>query len=125
MPALAARLNDLGILTVRFPIETVADLYYSIEKLGDLLGQKDAADELESEISSGLDQVSMRVAGEPRVRTMYVIWSDPLGRLPSGSYRRSDLNRWWPERLFRCSGQVAQCGIRIDSGKESLDTSVA
>ncbi|HBV05850.1 MAG TPA: hypothetical protein DEF01_03855 [Gemmatimonadetes bacterium] len=86
MPALAARLNDLGILTVRFPIETVADLYYSIEKLGDLLGQKDAADELATEISSGLDQVSMRVAGEARVRTMYVIWTDPPMTTSSGSY---------------------------------------
>ncbi len=86
MPALAARLNGLGILTVRFPIETVEDLYYSIEKLGDLFGKKDAADELKSEISSGLEQVSMRVAGQPRVRTMYVIWSDPPMTTSSGSY---------------------------------------
>lgn len=86
MPALASRLSDLGISTVEFRTETVSDLYDSLEKLGDLVGRKDAAEELAVEISSGLKEVSTLVAGRPRVRTMYVIWSDPPMTTAAGSY---------------------------------------
>ncbi len=86
MPALAARLGDLGISAVGFRTETVADLYDSIDRLGALVGRPDEAEWLVREIVTGLAEVEAQVAGRPTVSVMYVIWSDPPMTTSAGSY---------------------------------------
>jgi len=86
MPALAARLGDLGISAVGFRTETVADLYDSIDRLGALVGRPDEAESLVREIVTGLAEVEAQVAGRPTVSVMYVIWSDPPMTTSAGSY---------------------------------------
>lgn len=86
MPALAARLGDLGVSTVAFRTETVADLYDSIHRLGFLVDHVDQADALARQISTGLAEVRARVTERPPVPVMYVIWPDPPMTTAGGSY---------------------------------------
>lgn len=86
MPELAARLGDLGISAVGFRTETVVDLYDSIDRLGALVGREAAAQMLADDISASLREVELRVADEPAVSVMYVIWSDPPMTTAAGSY---------------------------------------
>lgn len=86
MPALAARLGDLGISAVGFRTETVADLYDSIDRLGALVGRPDEAQALARDIATGLAEVEARVSDRPAVSVMYVIWSDPPMTTAGGSY---------------------------------------
>ncbi len=86
MPALAARLGELGISAVGFRTETVDDLYDSIERLGVLVDRTVPATTLSDDIAQRLRYISEVIGARPLVSVMYVIWSDPPMTTAAGSY---------------------------------------
>jgi iron complex transport system substrate-binding protein len=71
MPAgLAERADSLSIKLVNVKINSLADLYDTLQQLGDAIGEPQKADAAARRLRDELDTVKARVAGKPRVRTL-------------------------------------------------------
>jgi iron complex transport system substrate-binding protein len=84
--ALAMRRAGLRLEIV--PAETLDDSLAAIEAVGRLAGAEAAGRELAAHVRARLDAVARRVAGAPRVPTLFCIQTDPIiaagkGTLPS------------------------------------------
>jgi iron complex transport system substrate-binding protein len=84
--ALAMRRAGLRLEIV--PAETLDDSLAAIEVVGRLAGAEAAGRELAARVRARLDAVARRVAGAPRVPTLFCIQTDPIiaagkGTLPS------------------------------------------
>ncbi len=71
MPAgLKQRAEQLGIRLVNVKTERLADIFTTIEALGELTGERDKADALCKRIRAQLDATARRVAGKEKVPTL-------------------------------------------------------
>jgi len=85
-PALSARLEGLGIRTEVLPTNTLDDVFDAVARLGELLAVDAGADSLARALRDGLDTVRTRVANEPVVPVLYVVWHDPPMTTGGGTF---------------------------------------
>lgn len=71
-------LERLGVPVFVTQTEDLAGLVRTIVNLGDLVGHRPGAEALVQTIQAGLDQVRAQARATPRVRTLVVVWNDPL-----------------------------------------------
>jgi iron complex transport system substrate-binding protein len=76
-PALALRLGELGMEALTLGTNTLPELHGAIRRLGELLGEAEAADSLSGHIEAELSAVGRRLQGRPPVAVMYVIAAHP------------------------------------------------
>jgi len=112
VPALEARLNEMGIDLLSFSTNTLPDIHAAIRGLGETLGRQTQADSLSESISRELDEVGEKVEGREPVRVMYVVSIDPpmtagpgtfideMIRMAGGRSVFGDLNMGWPTVSF-------------------------
>jgi iron complex transport system substrate-binding protein len=84
--ALAMKRAGLDLQIV--PAETLEESIAAIETVGRLVGDEAAGRDLAGQVRTRLDAVARRVAGLPRVRTLFCLQTDPIiaagrGTLPS------------------------------------------
>lgn len=84
--ALSERLESLGIETMVLPTNTLSDVFAAVVALGELLEMGSAADSLAQALTTGLAEVSERVAGLPTVTALYVVWHDPPMTTGGGTF---------------------------------------
>ncbi|AQT69724.1 Vitamin B12-binding protein precursor [Anaerohalosphaera lusitana] len=72
------RLAMMGYDTLTVNVETVDDLFRSIERVGQAVDRKTEANNLAGDIRNQLNGIQQRVAGRDRPRVMWVIQRDPL-----------------------------------------------
>jgi iron complex transport system substrate-binding protein len=84
--SVVTRLSELGIPVYGARAETLADARRVTSAIGMMLGRERAADSLNSLVTSTLDQVRARVAGEPPARVLYVIGIDPPMAAGGGNF---------------------------------------
>jgi iron complex transport system substrate-binding protein len=74
----AGRLQALGVKTVAFEPKTMADVHTSLEKIGVLLGERDAAARAWTELNEGIDAAARSVpASRKGVRVYFEVGSGP------------------------------------------------
>ncbi|MBC8105299.1 MAG: ABC transporter substrate-binding protein [Anaerolineae bacterium] len=64
------RAGALGIKLVNITNNSLADLFATLDQLGDALGERTKSDAASAALKKQLDAVQSRMAGEPRVRTL-------------------------------------------------------
>ena len=72
-----ARLDELGIMHIAVRPDRLQDVYSGAILLGRVTGADAAADSLVRVLEAGLAELSRRVAGLPRLRTVYVLGGTP------------------------------------------------
>jgi iron complex transport system substrate-binding protein len=86
MPAgLNDRAKELGIAIVNVRINTIDDVFHTIEQLGDAAGERAGADEAAKRLRARLDDVKKRAAASP-VRTLLVRDPDCLAAVGGGNF---------------------------------------
>ncbi|MCZ7583501.1 MAG: ABC transporter substrate-binding protein [Deltaproteobacteria bacterium] len=74
---LERRYQALGIPTLRLAIDSLDELYNSVERLGEAVGKPDEARALAAKIRGELDAVRASVKGKRRPRTLFVVEHQP------------------------------------------------
>jgi iron complex transport system substrate-binding protein len=75
---LPAELDRLGVHVVVSRVETLDDIWHDIAVIGDAIGRHDAAEGLVASLRARVAAVHARVAALPPVKTLVVVWADPL-----------------------------------------------
>ncbi len=75
----ANRLGQLGIPSELFQVDTLADLYAAIDRMGKVTGYTSAAVELTGQIQRDLNEVTERADTKPAVTGIVVVSRDPAG----------------------------------------------
>ncbi|UCC98915.1 MAG: ABC transporter substrate-binding protein [Phycisphaerales bacterium] len=75
---LAMRLTRIGYNCATLKIETMAELFEGIRKIGEATGRSQQADELVSSIKEKLKKLSALVGTEEKVRVLWVVQREPL-----------------------------------------------
>jgi iron complex transport system substrate-binding protein len=81
----ALALRHAGIRVEVIPAETLPETYAAIEALGSLCGESTRGIELAAATRARVDAVSARVAGAPRVKTLFSVQADPIIAAGSGT----------------------------------------
>lgn len=76
-PGTADRLSELGIPHLAVRPDRIGDAFDLARKLGRITGREAAADSLVARLEAALEDVRRRVAGRPRVRTVYLLGGTP------------------------------------------------
>lgn len=71
-PALKDRAASLNIQLVNIQTERIDDIYPVLSRLGELLNEKDKADDAAKKLRDGLSNVESKTRGRPPVRTLIV-----------------------------------------------------
>jgi len=83
---LAERLNKLGIPTYISNPRTLSEILSSMERIGDLCGVKDRAEQVVAELRRRIDEVRKKVNGLSRLRVFYILQTEPLFTVGKGAY---------------------------------------
>jgi iron complex transport system substrate-binding protein len=75
---LAQRLKRIGYSTLTVNIEKVNGLFDAIEKIGEATAAQSQANQLVSHIKKKLDELSISVGKDHRIRVLYVVQRQPL-----------------------------------------------
>lgn len=75
---LPMELERLGMRVVTSQVATLDDLYRDIRAIGDAVGKADAAGKLVADMRARIAAIHARVAARPPVKTLVVVWSEPL-----------------------------------------------
>ncbi|MDP3938951.1 MAG: cobalamin-binding protein, partial [Deltaproteobacteria bacterium] len=86
-------LSRLGYPVFVTSPEDVGDVIADIEAIGAAVGAERDATRVAAGMRAELADVARRVAGRPRVRTLVVIWQDPLRTIGNGSFLADVLHR--------------------------------
>lgn len=72
------RLNESGITVLGYKMESIDDIIYAIESIGNLTGKDDEAEELSLEIITKIDEVVDKVKDLESKKVFYEIAYDPI-----------------------------------------------
>lgn len=75
---LPMELERLGIRVVKSQVDTLDDIYRDITAIGDAVGRSDAAHTLVEQMRARIAAAHARVAALPPVKTLVVVWAEPL-----------------------------------------------
>jgi len=75
---IAERLKRIGYSSLTVSIEKVNDLFEAIEKIGAATGKQCRANELVGDIRKKLNNLSVLVGTNNRIRVLWVVWREPL-----------------------------------------------
>ena len=123
-------LERLGLPVFVTSTEDLAGLGRTIVDLGILVGQRAAAEAVVRNIQAGLAEVQAQAQQHPRVRTLVVVWNDPLWVVGPGTYPAdllalaggdniaTDAGQGYPryslERVLRHAPEVVLVGTHTD-----------
>jgi ABC-type Fe3+-hydroxamate transport system substrate-binding protein len=123
-------IERLGVPVFVTSTEGVAGLERTILNLGNLVGQRSGAEALVRTIQAGLAQVRTQAQSMPRVRSLIVVWNDPLWvvgprtypadllALAGGDNIATDAGTGYPqyplERVLRHAPDVVVMGTHAD-----------
>ncbi len=92
-PETAVALERLGIPVYTSDPHTVRDILDSTARMADLLGADSQGAELVARLNERLAAVRGRLADEPVVHVLFVVWEDPLITIGQNTFL-ADLLRW-------------------------------
>ena len=72
------KLKQLGIELVNVPLYSLNDLVKSYELIGEKVGERERAHELQTQLLEAIDRVRAESAARPRKRVVFVNWHTPL-----------------------------------------------
>jgi len=79
-------LRQLGIKMLSLPNDTIADLYATVETIGQEAGAEAAAAEMIKGLQEKFAEVGSRVADRPKRRVMFIVGMDPLFVAGKGTF---------------------------------------
>jgi iron complex transport system substrate-binding protein len=85
-PGLGERAGELGITLVNVKNNRLADLYETLDVLGDALKQRDKSDAAKTQIKAQLETIQRQVAGTPPVRTLLLRTAGELASVGGGNF---------------------------------------
>ena len=77
-PALAAQSEGLGLPLYIVHTPDIERLLGGLEALADTLGERGRGTDLVRSLRARLARVAQRIAGRPRPRVLFIVWSEPL-----------------------------------------------
>jgi len=79
-------LRKTGVRVARVPGKSLADDWTAIRMLGDLTGERQAADALTTHLQKRLSQDAARVASKRKLRVLLLLWPNPIWSAARGSF---------------------------------------
>jgi iron complex transport system substrate-binding protein len=111
------RLEELRIPVYVSNPRNLEGVLKSIESIGDLVGARDRARELNAGLFARIETIERRLGGSSRARVLFMLGADPLITIGSGNFI-DDLIR-------RAGGDSISADARGDYPQYSLETAVA
>ncbi|HHY93700.1 MAG TPA: cobalamin-binding protein [Firmicutes bacterium] len=89
MDQFLAKLQEMGIPTFVVQPTDLADTYRSIEVIGGLIGEKERAGEIVTQMKDRVGEIQKKLEAVPpekRLRVFYEVWYDPIQTVGPGSF---------------------------------------